>query len=360
MSEGRDENILTCGYGLIGLCCSDCLLGPCRISPFEKDSQRGVCKDNVDLMVFKNLLRAVTGEVLEGLRDLKEAAERLLPRDSHQGRRPQSSIKEQEGILKKYGCPPGKSKKIQNRYLFKEVEKLLSPFSQGKNMLLKNLFPEKAFTPLTQNSFPSGSLTSALLDTRRRDSTESPDIETMLQQCLQVSMIPLLCEELRQDINDLLSEEGSSRNDQKTSDAIRSLPMEASPVIFLLSDEKISSGEWVHRTAQSLQEAFKGKVPTFSVNGIGTLREMGKRLSERWSLPLTGMRIVALVSSPRATWVLGTLSLGFSVISHPALPIHGSERVEKFFSEGLKRKFGNTYFLSWREDHLHCLLEFLK
>ena len=68
-------------------------------------------------------------------------------------------------------------------------------------------------------------------------------------------------------------------------------------------------------------------------------------------------RRVALVS---ATWTLGALTLGFTVISTPALPIHGSERVEKFFSEDLKKRFGNIYFPTWREDLLNAVLEFLR
>ncbi len=360
MPEKKDEKILTCGYGLIGLCCSDCLLGPCRISPFEKETQRGICEDPADRVVVKNLFRKVTGEAWKGLADLKEAFQGLLSHHAHPGKRRQPFIERQANIYEKYGCPSEKSKKIQGRYLSKEVEKLFSLFPQEKTLLLKNLFPPRAFPLLTQNSFPSGSLVSFLLDIMSRGSIESPDIETLLEQCLQVSMIPLLCEELRQDIHHLITEEEMSQNDQKFYDVIKSLPKEPSPMIFLLSDEKSSSGEWVHRMAQSLQRDFTGKVPTLSIHGIEGLREVGERLTRRWSLPVAEMKIVTLISSPLATRVLGALALGYSVISHPALPIHGSDRVETFFSEVLKKKFGNCYFFSWREDIPNDVLAFLK
>jgi len=360
MSEKRNEKIVTCGYGLIGLCCSDCLLGPCRISPFEKDGQRGICEDPADRMVVKNLFRKVTGEAWRGLADLKEALQELLSHHAHPGKRRQPFIEGQANIYEKYGCPSEKPKKIQSRYLSQEVVKLFSPFPQGKTLLLKNLLPPKAFPLLTQNSFSSGSLISAFLDITSRGSTESPDMEILLEQCLQVSMIPLLCEELRQDIHHLISEEGMSRSDQIFYDVIKSLPEKPSPMIFLLSDEESSSGEWVHRMARSLQRDLTGRVLTFSIHRIERLRELGERLSERWSLPVAEMKIVTLISSPLATRVLGALALGFSAISHPTLPIHGSDRVETFFSEILKKKFGNRYFFSWREDVANDVIDFLK
>src|SRR5450756_3203562 len=32
-----------CGFGESGLCCRICLQGPCRINPFGKEPQRGIC-----------------------------------------------------------------------------------------------------------------------------------------------------------------------------------------------------------------------------------------------------------------------------------------------------------------------------
>ncbi|MDR3173546.1 MAG: anaerobic carbon-monoxide dehydrogenase catalytic subunit [Treponema sp.] len=47
---------IKCGFGLQGLCCRLCANGPCRITP---DSPRGVCGATPDVMVTRNLLRAV-------------------------------------------------------------------------------------------------------------------------------------------------------------------------------------------------------------------------------------------------------------------------------------------------------------
>ena len=45
-----------CGFGLQGVCCRLCANGPCRITP---DSPLGICGATADVMVTRNLLRAV-------------------------------------------------------------------------------------------------------------------------------------------------------------------------------------------------------------------------------------------------------------------------------------------------------------
>ncbi|MDR0312588.1 MAG: anaerobic carbon-monoxide dehydrogenase catalytic subunit [Treponema sp.] len=45
-----------CGFGLQGVCCRLCANGPCRITP---NSPRGICGASADVMVTRNLLRAV-------------------------------------------------------------------------------------------------------------------------------------------------------------------------------------------------------------------------------------------------------------------------------------------------------------
>ncbi|RKX58756.1 MAG: carbon monoxide dehydrogenase, partial [Thermodesulfobacteriota bacterium] len=46
-----------CGYGELGLCCTNCNLGPCRINPFGEEPQKGVCGATADTIVARNLLR---------------------------------------------------------------------------------------------------------------------------------------------------------------------------------------------------------------------------------------------------------------------------------------------------------------
>ena len=44
-----------CGYGQLGICCTNCALGPCRIEPSGNEPQRGVCGATADTIVARNL-----------------------------------------------------------------------------------------------------------------------------------------------------------------------------------------------------------------------------------------------------------------------------------------------------------------
>lgn len=71
-----------CNFGIAGVCCRNCNIGPCRIT---KKSPRGVCGADADLIVARNLLRWVAaGVAAHGARGreimlaLKAAGEGLL------------------------------------------------------------------------------------------------------------------------------------------------------------------------------------------------------------------------------------------------------------------------------------------
>ncbi|MBP2302649.1 anaerobic carbon-monoxide dehydrogenase catalytic subunit [Azospirillum picis] len=46
-----------CGFGSLGVCCRICWKGPCRIDPFGKGPQRGICGADRDTIVARNLSR---------------------------------------------------------------------------------------------------------------------------------------------------------------------------------------------------------------------------------------------------------------------------------------------------------------
>ncbi len=48
-----------CGFGLLGICCRNCNMGPCRIDPFGYGPQRGVCGATADTIVARNLVRMI-------------------------------------------------------------------------------------------------------------------------------------------------------------------------------------------------------------------------------------------------------------------------------------------------------------
>ncbi len=53
-----DKQQPQCNFGLAGVCCRHCHMGPCRITP---RSPRGVCGANADLIVSRHMLRALAG-----------------------------------------------------------------------------------------------------------------------------------------------------------------------------------------------------------------------------------------------------------------------------------------------------------
>ena len=48
-----------CGFGLLGLCCRNCNMGPCRIDPFGYGPTRGICGATADTIVARNLVRMI-------------------------------------------------------------------------------------------------------------------------------------------------------------------------------------------------------------------------------------------------------------------------------------------------------------
>ncbi|RDD53268.1 MAG: anaerobic carbon-monoxide dehydrogenase catalytic subunit [Candidatus Korarchaeota archaeon NZ13-K] len=48
-----------CGFGLLGVCCRNCNMGPCRIDPFGYGPSKGICGASADTIVARNLMRAL-------------------------------------------------------------------------------------------------------------------------------------------------------------------------------------------------------------------------------------------------------------------------------------------------------------
>lgn len=70
LKKAREENIKTswdrleaqlpqCGFGQLGVCCTVCSMGPCRIDPFGEGAQVGVCGANADTIAARNLARKI-------------------------------------------------------------------------------------------------------------------------------------------------------------------------------------------------------------------------------------------------------------------------------------------------------------
>jgi carbon-monoxide dehydrogenase catalytic subunit len=48
-----------CGFGELGICCRNCVMGPCRIDPFGEGPDKGVCGATADTIVARNIVRMI-------------------------------------------------------------------------------------------------------------------------------------------------------------------------------------------------------------------------------------------------------------------------------------------------------------
>jgi len=48
-----------CGFGLLGICCRNCTMGPCRIDPFGQGPSEGICGATADVIAARNLARMI-------------------------------------------------------------------------------------------------------------------------------------------------------------------------------------------------------------------------------------------------------------------------------------------------------------
>jgi len=90
-----------CGFGISGICCRICTMGPCRIS---KKAERGVCGATADVIVARNLARMVAGGVASHSDHGRDIARTIL--HIGQGKAPGFEIRDPEklkSIAAEYG-----------------------------------------------------------------------------------------------------------------------------------------------------------------------------------------------------------------------------------------------------------------
>jgi carbon-monoxide dehydrogenase catalytic subunit len=73
-----ERQLPQCGFGESGLCCRNCMQGPCRIDPFGEGPQVGVCGAGPDTMVARGLARAVAAGTASHGGHAKHIAHTLL------------------------------------------------------------------------------------------------------------------------------------------------------------------------------------------------------------------------------------------------------------------------------------------
>ncbi len=85
-----------CGFGELGICCRNCLQGPCRINPFGGKPDKGICGARAYTIVARNLIRNIAGGAAAHSghgRHLAETVHKVL-----EGKAPAYSIKDKEKL----------------------------------------------------------------------------------------------------------------------------------------------------------------------------------------------------------------------------------------------------------------------
>lgn len=328
-----------CGYGLLGLCCFDCLRGPCRISPFDKG--QALCEAEADWLVAGNLCRLTAEEFLLALRSFTRAVHQYKKRKESAGTFSKHSI---EVLALKYGMP----REGLIPFLEEEMINLLNPLADPPARLFSSLFPEGPFPPGNSNR-PWVSLWSELFGLARWKEHEGDDPEALLWQCLNCAAGMLMIEEFAQDILSLSgSDEERGGGEVPTDFSPNPQPL----VVSLFEAEYPVSLEM-----QTLSKAIKeiSGVVSIPIRGIQDLILVCRAIQEKWNRRLSDLPVAVLVESANIATILAPLALGIPTVSHPSLPIHGSQKVEDFFYSGLPQKMGNFYLPAKDETALSRL-----
>ncbi len=141
--ERYEAMVPQCGFGELGLCCRNCILGPCRIDPFEEGPQKGVCGATPEIIGARNLTRMIAAGASAHSDHGRDIAHTLLM--TAQGNTKGYGVKDEEKLFSLAGelgiKTDGKDKK---NIAIEVAEKVFSEFGQQHGELkFSHRAPEK-------------------------------------------------------------------------------------------------------------------------------------------------------------------------------------------------------------------------
>jgi hypothetical protein len=302
MADQEKGCLPKCGYGLLGLCCTSCLSGPCRRSPFDEAGGGGYCGEDSDWIVARNLTERVSRESLQAMAFLRDALERA----SGPGSRIEASRLE-------------------------EMRLLLSPFSREESELIRRLHPARAFPFVHSLGFPAGSWSTALLDAAAAP-PGTRDIVAQLKSALRLAAMALTAEALQGEL--------AGRAPEGTD---LELPEKPAPLLILISDTDGLPDEGRDAAFGEIETACRERTRIVKLRDTGRLPALGRAIHEKWGIPASSSGSLAVVASATMVRGLGALALGFSLAALPPYPIQGSPRVTDYLTRHLKEAFGHAY-----------------
>ena len=85
MFDRFDKMQPQCGFGLLGICCRICTMGPCRIDPFGDGPKKGVCGATADIIAARNLARMIAAGTAAHSDHGRDVAQTLLTASEGKG-----------------------------------------------------------------------------------------------------------------------------------------------------------------------------------------------------------------------------------------------------------------------------------
>ena len=321
--DSECQQFPACGYGLIGLCCSSCLLGPCRISPFEKESQKGRCGDNADLMVAKHLLRLVRNETSEGLSDLYETLQEVRS----------------SAVASDQSADSGRVLSS----LFLENEK--------KNVLSK-LFPINIFHNIYSKILSNKAWGQLLCKPVVETGDMTHDVRSILFIAFELSLLESAIAHLCKDIK------GGDTRKERDGDVEKALTQIEHTTFSHIT---LCCGDMDAKNipCRGTTEQCSGKpgldLEIISLSQVDSVPVLMREMSLRQlRLPDPG-KLDGIFSSKRLAPILASLACGLTLTSIPGLPVHGSSIVEKFMCEELRDISESVYVQTAKGEILNSL-----
>lgn len=321
------QDMPPCGYGRIGLCCSACLSGPCRISPFEPDAAGARCGVSPDQLVAARLLRMIASEAAARLSLLAQRIGTARRSD----RRPAGDAV--KPLALKYGLDADALEQGGGcGRLAAEMEGLLAlaPAVDKPNPLLGRLYPESVFPQFYSAALlPAGSPALTVLDAHAMAGVNAAPLPDLFTGCLKASLVDLICREFVFDLDALAGDGDKAAAGRPTRDGI-----------LFVTDQDPSS-PWLVPDIRAFCSAWEGPLTALSQPAalFDLVRQTcpGGPVSAGDCLP----PVVAVTCSPAL--IVAMLCCGFSVVSTLGLPLYGSARAAAFFGSDLKRLTGGVY-----------------
>jgi len=231
----------------------------------------------------------------------------------------------------------------------KAMRLLLSPFSQGPNPLLEELFPEEAFPSLHALGFPRDSWLTELLDAAAGRPPERRESEAILTDAIRLSAVALAAGALARELTH-----------PSQDPAEIALPDAPSPLLILISDEEGLPDEDREVLIGRIDAACRNQVKIYRLPSVAFLPAFGRRVYEKWGIPLSMARGIAVIFSSSLTPGLAALALGFSLVPIPGYPIQGSPLLENILTQKMRTSLGHAYLkVSPREDPCDAILRSL-